>query len=348
MQNHDKYIKRCHELALNGLGLVAPNPMVGCVIVKGGEIISEGWHKKYGEAHAEVNAIKNLPDHFDYSDCELYVNLEPCSHHGKTPPCSDLIIDKKIKRVVIGNLDTNPLVAGKGIEKLKKAGIEVVSGVLEKEGRDLNKRFFTFHEKKRPYIILKWAQTANRFISRWPLSDIKEDNWITCQNSKLLVHEWRSHEQAIMIGTNTAINDNPELTVRHVKGNNPIRIVIDRQLKLDSRLNVFNSDAKTIVVSEREKENHNNISYLTLDKGHFTVKDIFESIAKQNISSVFVEGGALLLDSIIKSGLWDEARVFVNPNLEFKNGIAAPEFDLSKGVKSNSGTDLLYYFTNNS
>lgn len=346
MQNHEKYMKRCHELALNGLGFVAPNPMVGCVIVKEEQIIAEGWHKKYGEAHAEVNAVISLPTDFDFSTCVIYVNLEPCSHHGKTPPCSDLIIEKKFRKVVIGNLDTNPLVAGKGIEKLRKEGIEVISGVLEKEGRELNKRFFTFHEKKRPYIILKWAQTANGFISRWPLSDIKEDNWITCHQSKLLVHEWRSNEQAIMIGTNTAINDNPELTVRHVKGNNPIRIVIDRQLKLDSGLNLFNTEAKTIVISEKEKENHNNISYLTLDKAHFTVIDIFESLAKQNISSVFVEGGAMLLDSIIKSGLWDEARVFVNPNLEFKNGIAAPELDLNKGIKSQSGTDFLFSVTN--
>lgn len=346
MTDHEKYMKRCHELALNGLGFVAPNPLVGCVIVKNGEVISEGWHRKYGDAHAEVNAIKNLPENFDFSTCLLYVNLEPCSHHGKTPPCSDLIVEKKLRKVVVGNLDTNPLVAGKGIEKLKKAGIEVVSGVLEKEGRELNKRFFTFHEKKRPYVILKWAQTANGLISRWPLSDIKEDNWITCSDSKLLVHRWRSEEQAIMIGTNTAVNDNPELTVRYVNGNNPIRIVIDRQLKLDSKLNLFNSAAKTIVISEKHKADHDTISYIQLEKENFTVKNIFESIAKQNISSLLVEGGALLLDSIIKADLWDEARVFVNPALEFKNGIAAPTFDLSQAKKTGCGTDLLFMATN--
>lgn len=339
-------MKRCHELALNGLGFVAPNPLVGCVIVKEEQIIAEGWHKKYGEAHAEVNAVRSLPADFDFSTCVLYVNLEPCSHHGKTPPCSDLIIEKKFRKVVIGNLDTNPLVAGKGIEKLKKAGIEVISGVLEKEGRELNKRFFTFHEKKRPFIILKWAQTENGFISRWPLSDVREDNWITCNETNKLVHQWRSQEQAIMIGTNTAINDNPELTVRLTNGNNPIRIVIDRQLKLNNKLNIFNAAAKTIVISEQQKNNHDNISYITLNKENFNVENIFEAIAKQNISSVFVEGGALLLDSIIKSNLWDEARVFVNPKLQFKNGIAAPEFDLNKGIKSQSGTDFLFSVTN--
>ncbi len=345
MKHPEFYMKRCLELAALGAGYVAPNPMVGCVIVKNGQIISEGYHQKYGEAHAEVNAIQKLPDDFDFSDCTLYVNLEPCSHHGKTPPCSDLIIRKKFKKVVIGNVDSNPLVGGKGIEKLKQTGIAVESGILETEGRELNKRFFTLHEKKRPYIILKWAQTVNGFISRWPLSDIKEDNWITCSESIQAVHQWRAQEQTIMIGTNTAENDNPELTVRLVKGKNPTRIVIDKHLRLSSNLNVFNDAAPTIVITEKKCENKKNVHYLTIPHNNFNTKAIFEALGDLTISSVFVEGGAKLLNSIIKNDSWDEIRIFVNPNLNFKNGIKAPLIDLPLSFIK-SGTDQLYIIKN--
>lgn len=345
MNHSEFYMNRCLELAATGTGNVAPNPLVGCVIVKDERIISEGCHQKYGEAHAEVNAINKLPDDFDFSDCTLYVNLEPCSHHGKTPPCSDLIIRKNFKKVVIGNVDSNPLVGGKGIDKLRKARIEVESGILEKEGRELNKRFFTLHEKKRPYIILKWAQTANGLISRWPLSDIKEDNWISCNESKTLVHKWRSEEQSIMIGTNTAENDNPELTVRFYQGKNPIRIVIDKQLRLSQDLNIFNDVAPTIVITEVTSANKNNIQYCTLPKNEFDAIHIFKLLGSLNISSVLVEGGAKLLNSLIESDLWDEMRVFVNNDLQFKNGIKAPAVKLpDEYVKS--GTDQLYILKN--
>lgn len=338
-------MQRCFDLALMGLGHVAPNPMVGCVIVNDNKIIAEGYHQKYGEAHAEVNAINQLPDNFDFSECTLYVNLEPCAHYGKTPPCSDLIIKKGFKKVVISNIDSNPLVGGNGIKKLRSAGIIVEQGVLEKAGRELNKRFFTLQEKKRPYIILKWAQTYNGLISRWPLSDIKEDNWITCNESKKLVHQWRSEEQAIMIGTNTAINDNPELTVRLITGKNPIRVVIDRNLRLPVSLNIFNNEAPTLIINSKKELVNNNISYLKLSENNFSIDTIFLELGRQNISSIIVEGGAQILNSIIKSGIWDEARVFVNPNLEFKNGIKAPEFHLQKAQKK-SGTDELYLISN--
>lgn len=341
----EKYMRRCFELALKGLGKVAPNPMVGCVIVKENEVIAEGYHQKYGEAHAEVNAILLLPENYDFSDCTLYVNLEPCSHHGKTPPCSDLIVRKKFKKIVICNVDSNPLVGGKGIEKLKAAGIDVESGILEAQGKELNKRFFTLHEKNRPYIILKWAQTANGLISRWPLPDIKMDNRITCIESKKLVHQWRAQEQAIMVGTNTTINDNPELTVREVNGKNPIRIVLDKQLRLPKELNLFNNAAPTLVFTLQAAKNFNTVTYVQLKQENFTIETIFTELGKLNISSVIVEGGTKLLNSVIASGLWDEARVFINPNLTFKNGIKAPEFKLPENYIL-SGSDQLYIIKN--
>ena len=344
MNTHKNHIKRCLELALKGLRQVAPNPMVGCVITKNDAIIAEGFHKHYGEAHAEVNAIDSLDPGFDFSNCILYVNLEPCSHHGKTPPCSDLIIAKKFKRVVICNSDTNPLVAGKGIEKLKKAGIEVISGILEKEGRDLNKRFFTFHEKKRPYIILKWAQTNDGFIGKTGAD--KNDNWITCEENKKLVHEWRAQEQAIMVGTNTILNDNPELTVRLVKGKNPVRIILDKDLKLSPGLNVFNNAAETYVFTEKDYPVSGDTTYFRIDFSENILPQVLNKLAGSNISSILIEGGTALLLSFINENLWDEARVFINPDKNFGSGIKAPAFDLSKALQEKSGTDHLYTIKN--
>lgn len=338
-------MQRCLELALKGLGSVAPNPMVGCVIEKDGKIIAEGYHQKYGEAHAEVNAINRLPNNFDFTNCTLYVNLEPCSHQGKTPPCSDLIISKKFKKVVVCNVDTNPLVGGKGIEKLINAGIETETGVLEKEGRELNKRFFTFHEKKRPYIILKWAQTANGFICRKPLSDIKADNWISGEESKKLVHQWRSQEQGIMVGTNTVINDDPELTVRLVNGKNPVRIILDKDLKLSPDLAVFNNAAPTLVFTEQNKPDYGSVRYFKINFSDNLQDSVLNHLYNEGVSSVIIEGGAKLLNSIINQNLWDEIRVFINPELIFKNGIAAPKIKLPETFEL-SGTDKLYRIKN--
>lgn len=340
--NHSSYMQHALRIAAFGWPSVAPNPMVGCVIVKDDKIIAEGHHRKYGEAHAEVNAINSLSENFDFSDCTLYVNLEPCSHHGKTPPCSDLIIAKKFKRVVICNVDTNPLVGGKGIERLKKAGIKVETGILESEGRELNKRFFTFHEKKRPYIILKWAQTNDGFISKQPLPENKDENWITGEDGKKLVHLWRSQEQAIMIGTNTVINDNPELTVRLVEGKNPIRIVLDKDLKLKLNLAIFNNVAETLVFTGIKRESKNNIRYFEIDFYENVLRQVLNKLFELNISSIIIEGGTTLLQSFINENLWDEARVFINPNKNFENGIKAPLFDLGKALKERSGMDYLF------
>lgn len=344
--NHSDYMQKTLQLAKFGWPKVAPNPMVGCVIVKDGVIIAEGYHKEYGKAHAEVNAISVLSPDFDFTDCTLYVNLEPCSHKGKTPPCSDLLVKKKFKKVVICNTDTNPLVGGKGIERLKKAGIEVESGVLESEGRELNKRFFTFHEKKRPYIILKWAQTKDGFISKTPIPQNKNENWITGEESKKLVHEWRAQEQAIMVGTTTVLNDNPELTVRLTEGKNPIRVVIDRELKLNSDFNIFNDTAETLVFTEFEKTSTNTTKYFKIDFKEKVLEQILSKLYTLNISSIIIEGGTTLLQSFINENQWDEARVFINPDKSFGSGIKAPAFDLSKAHQQKSGADNLFTMKN--
>jgi diaminohydroxyphosphoribosylaminopyrimidine deaminase/5-amino-6-(5-phosphoribosylamino)uracil reductase len=346
MKPNEHYMKRCFELALKGLGQVAPNPLVGCVIVKDGETIAEGYHKEYGKAHAEVNAINVLGPGFDFSDCTLFVNLEPCSHQGKTPPCSDLLVTKKFKKVVISNIDTNPLVGGKGIERLKKAGIEVESGVLEAEGRELNKRFFTFHEKKRPYIILKWAQTNDGFISKNPIPQNKSENWISGEESKKLVHKWRAQEQAIMVGTNTVLNDNPELTVRLAEGKNPIRVVVDKDLKLKSDSAIFNAAAETLVFTGLEKTSTDKLKFFKIDFTEKVLEQILSKLTTLNISSIIIEGGTALLQSFINENLWDEARVFINPDKNFGSGIKAPAFDLSKAHQQKSGADNLFTLKN--
>jgi diaminohydroxyphosphoribosylaminopyrimidine deaminase/5-amino-6-(5-phosphoribosylamino)uracil reductase len=337
-------MRRALDLASRGLGLVAPNPMVGCVIVCNSQIIAEGYHEQYGSAHAEPNAIKKVSDEL-LKESTLYVTLEPCSHFGKTPPCADLIISKGIKKVVVGNLDTNPLVSGKGIQKLKNAGIEVEYGVLDNECRALNKRFFTFHEKKRPYVILKWAQTQDGFISHWPLPQEKEDNWITGKESKELVHQWRSQEQAILIGYNTLINDNPLLTTRLANGKNPIRLVLSRTVDLHMDLNVFNEDARTIIFNPLKDDIKNNIEFLKIDWNK-KVQDVLDYCFKNNISSVIIEGGTNTIYNFMNINVWDEAQVFVNPTKKFERGITAPEINLNNITPVNIGNDLLYTILN--
>lgn len=340
----EKYMNRALELASKGLGHVAPNPMVGCVIVHNNQIISEGYHEQYGSAHAEPNAIKKVSDEL-LKESTLYVTLEPCSHFGKTPPCADLIISKAIKKVVVGNLDTNPLVSGKGIQKLKDAGIEVEHGILDKECRALNKRFFTFHEKKRPYVILKWAQTQDGFISHWPLPQNKEDNWITCKESKALVHQWRSQEQAILVGYNTLMNDNPQLTTRLADGKNPIRLVLSKTIDLPTGLNIFNNDAKTIVFNPLKDEIKNNIEFVKIDWNK-KAQEVLDYCFKNNISSIIVEGGTNTIYNFMNINAWDEAQVFVNPTKKFEHGISAPEINLTNISPIQVGNDLLYTIIN--
>lgn len=344
MNNYEKYMQRCLELAAKGLGEVAPNPMVGCVIVRDGEVISEGYHRVFGGPHAEPNAISGVSDDL-LQGAELYVNLEPCSHYGKTPPCADLIISKGIKKVVIGNLDPNPLVAGKGIAKLESAGILVEHGILEQECTELNKRFLTFHTKKRPYIILKWAQTADKYISRWPLPQSRDDNWITGAESKQLVHTWRAQEQAILIGYNTAINDDPLLTTRLAEGKNPLRMVLSRKADLPTDLNVLNNDARTILFNNERDEDKAFIKLVKINPAD-KVKDVLNYCYQHQIASIIVEGGTNTIYQFMNQNLWDEARIFVNPDKFFMNGIAAPEFDLEQTRPLKIGNDKLYMIKN--
>lgn len=320
---------RCIQLAKNGLGTTYPNPLVGSVIVHDGKAIGEGWHYKAGQPHAEVNAIKSVKKHELLKEATIYVNLEPCSHFGKTPPCADLIIESGIKKVVVGSLDPNPKVAGRGIKKLMEAGCEVIVGVLDNECNVLNKRFFMFHQKKRPFIFLKWAETADGFISpKNETRNKKEPVWITNEFSRQLVHKMRSKEQAILVGTNTVLQDNPSLTVREWAGENPLRIVIDRNLKIPKDASVFDGNAKTIVFNENETKTSENLDFEKIDFSEKIPQQICTSLFRRKVQSVIIEGGSKTLQTFIDANLWDEAFVF-SGNSSFGEGVKAPIF---KGV----------------
>ena len=327
----------CIDLALKGFPLAFPNPMVGCVIVHNDSIIGQGYHKQCGSHHAEVNAIASIENKELLEQSTLYVSLEPCAHFGKTPPCADLIVKSKIPRVVIGSLDTFSKVNGKGIQLLKEAGIDVVTNILEKECRAINNRFFTFHEKKRPYVILKWAQTSDGFIA--PLNQ-KEPLWISSPESKKLVHQWRSQEQAILVGRKTAELDNPLLTTREVEGKNPIRIVLDRELSLIKDLLIFNDDAPTLVVNDKlSSENHIKVDFDNL------APSLLKELHSRNIQSIIIEGGAQTLNTFIEAKVWDEARVFTSKK-KLEKGIQSP---LIQSVINHSeiiGNDKLTYYIN--
>lgn len=305
---HDTYMQRCLDLALKGLGKVAPNPMVGSVVVYNGRIVGEGYHQQYGQAHAEVNAINSVADKNLLTQSTLYVNLEPCSHYGKTPPCADLIIANKMPRVVIGSADPNPLVAGKGVERLRKAGVEVTEGILPDACEFLNRRFFTFHRKLRPYIILKWAQSADGFIAPTEPKQV----WLTGEASKQVVHQWRTEEQAVLVGTTTALVDDPQLTARLWQGNQPLRVVLDKELKLPQHLHLFNHAASTLILNAGRDEVKGNVEFAKIDfadMGH----QVLQQLYNRGIASVIIEGGAQVLNSFIEKGLWDEARIFTSP-----------------------------------
>ena len=346
MKIHEKYIKRCIEIAKNGLGTTAPNPMVGCVIVHNNKIIAEGFTSIYGGSHAEVNAIKAIKDSSLLSNATLYVTLEPCSHFGKTPPCSDLIIKHNIKHVVIGCLDSNPLVAGRGIAKLKAAGCEVITGVLEKDCREHHKRFFTFHEKNRPFIILKWAQTLDGYIDiDRSLENFGEPTWITGDLALRLVHKIRSEEGAILVGNRTAQKDNPCLTVRHWSGDNPLRAVIDKKLQLLPALNLFDGSEKTLVFNSKKETEKDNISWIKINFDKNVIPQILAEFHRRKILSVIVEGGKFLLESFIDSGLWDEAHIFIG-NKFFYGGIRAPRIKNKITGSELLGTDWLKIIEN--
>jgi diaminohydroxyphosphoribosylaminopyrimidine deaminase / 5-amino-6-(5-phosphoribosylamino)uracil reductase len=343
MSIHEHYMQRCFELARSGAGFVAPNPLVGSVLVHQGQIIGEGAHLMYGGPHAEVNAIKNCRQPELLSQCTLYVNLEPCSHHGKTPPCAHLIAQKQIPRVVVGSLDSNPLVSGRGIQYLRDAGAEVISGVLEAEARELNRRFYTWHEKRRPYIILKWAQTADGFIDRRRTPE-EPRAIISSPDSHRLLHGWRAEEAAILVGTHTALFDDPHLTVRLSTGHHPVRLVIDRHNRLPNALRVFDGAAPTIVFSYHPQERPYADTVL-LEPDNNELGQILQVLFERNLQSVLVEGGSALLHSFLKAGLWDEIRIFTSPQ-EFGTGVLAPALSLAPLSQSQSGPDTLTLYRN--
>lgn len=333
-------MQRCLDLAKFGLGKVAPNPLVGSVIICDNKIIGEGYHQEFGKAHAEVNAINSVLDSTLLKKSTLYVNLEPCSHFGKTPPCADLIIEHKIPYVIIGTIDPFSKVKGKGIEKLLKAGVDVKVGVLEKECAELNKRFFTFHNKKRPYIILKWAQSKDGFIGKndvpnFPISNIE---------SKTLSHLWRTEEQGILVGTKTALFDKPSLTAREVNGNSPIRLIIDKQLTVNQD---YIKD-KTIVFNTIKNQVKDNIEFIKIENATEPtafLNEILNELHSRSIQSVIIEGGAQTLIHFIKSNIWDEARVFES-DTNIDEGVNAPNFNFSNSAQTKLSNNILYIVKN--
>ncbi len=340
MKLHEKYIKRCIQLAKNGFGTTYPNPMVGSVIVLNDVIIGEGWHKKAGEPHAEVHAINSVKDKSLLKNATIYVSLEPCSHFGKTPPCANLIVANGIKNVVIGIVDSNSKVCGRGVQYLKNNGCNVIVGVLEDECYKLNRRFFTFHTKKRPFIILKWAVTKDGFIDilRDDTSEISP-NWISNTYSQQYVHKMRAEEQAILVGTTTALNDNPTLNVRTWTGNNPVRIVIDRILKIPKDYNILNDVIKTIVFSELKPVNNSykNVTFEYINFNKNVPEQICEILYRYEIQSVIIEGGKQTLQSFIDANLWDEAFIFEGKTT-FGKGLEAPKLN-AKLIKSKKFLD---------
>ena len=338
-------MQRCIKLAEKGLGKTFPNPLVGSVIVHQDNIIGEGWHQKAGSSHAEVNAIFNVQNKEFLSKSTLYVSLEPCNHFGKTPPCSDLIIKNKIPRVVIASTDPNPLVAGEGIEKLKKAGCEVIIGVLKKEADFLNRRFFTFHNLKRPYVILKWAQTKDNFIAPFQKKmGNPEIFWITNNHSKQRVHKWRSEEAAILVGVQTVINDNPKLTTREWTGNNPLRIVIDPNGRTPKDSKLFQDNIPTLFLTKKPIKLFSNKKEQKIISP-FSIKNILKECYKLNIQSIIIEGGLRTLESFIKDNLWDEARVF-KTDKKIKTGIMAPKLEKKSSQSEMYEGDILDIYFN--
>jgi diaminohydroxyphosphoribosylaminopyrimidine deaminase/5-amino-6-(5-phosphoribosylamino)uracil reductase len=339
------YMRRCFELARKGLGMTKANPLVGAIIVHDDRIIGEGYHHEFGGPHAEVNAIRSVKDPSLLPESTLYCSLEPCSHHGKTPPCSMLIQQKGFKRVVISNSDPFPSVNGKGIKHLEDAGIEMEVGCLEEEGKHLNRRFLHYINYRRPYVILKWAQTADGFIDleREP-GDQEGPRWISDEVSRTLVHKWRSEESAIMVGTSTILSDNPSLTVRRWSGENPVRITFDRNGRLSDSAQIFDGKTETILFTGVQRNYAGRIQLVHADPSYEMV-DVMEELFDRQIVSVFVEGGAKIHKSFLESGLWDEARVFTGKML-FTQGVKAPEINEEVDETVKIGETLLEIYRN--
>lgn len=336
-------MRRCVELASLGLGNIAPNPMVGSLVVHNNKIIGEGYHKIYGKQHAEVNAISDVEDKSLLKESLLYVSLEPCNQHGKTPPCVDLIISSGIKKVVVGCIDPFEKVNGSGIKKLRENGIEVIENVSEYECIELNKRFFTYHIKKRPYIILKWAQSKDGFIA--PLHQNETNRWISNGYSQKLVHKWRSEEQGILVGANTAIRDNPRLNAREWHGKNPLRILIDKDLRTPLTHHVFCDGGRTIVFSNKEIVAEK-LEVVKINFEKNVITQVLYKLHERNIQSIIVEGGAVTLNNFFQLGLWDEARVFLAQEKILTEGIAAPVLKAAHWQETKIKNDILLTYKN--
>jgi diaminohydroxyphosphoribosylaminopyrimidine deaminase/5-amino-6-(5-phosphoribosylamino)uracil reductase len=336
--NPSLFMQRALDLAERGKGAVRPNPLVGCVLVHDGKIIGEGYHAHFGGPHAEVHAIASVTDPKLLPDATAYVSLEPCSHYGKTPPCANLLIQKGIKSVVVATLDPNPLVAGKGVKLLQEAGISVQVGLLEKEARWQNRRFFCQQEKHRPYLILKWAQTQDGFIAR----ENFDSKWISSSQSRQLVHQWRAAEQAILVGKNTALQDNPRLNVRDWTGFDPIRVVLDSKLELPADLHLFDQQIPTLCYNLLKSEKLTNLEWVQLSQ--ISLEALLADLHARQIQSVLIEGGGHTLNQFLAAGLWDEARVFTAP-IQFERGIAAPKLTQTPAESYTIGEDQLeiYY-----
>ena len=338
------FMQRCLDLAKLGQGSVAPNPMVGSVIVHNNKIIGEGYHQQYGQAHAEVNAVNAVKDKSLLMESTIYINLEPCAHHGKTPPCADLIIANKIPNVKIGCIDSFAKVAGNGIKKLEAAGAKVEVGILEEESLALNKRFFTFHASKRPYIILKWAETEDGFMDMDRSKNKKGIFWITSPEMKTLVHKWRHEESAILVGNNTIVTDNPQLNCRDYAGVSPIRIVIDENLKLDyGAFNVGDRSVLTYIITKKKVIASGNLQFV--QPKSFALNDIMTLLYELNIQSVIIEGGKFTLEKFILDNLWDEARVLTG-NKMLQKGIKAPSLNRKSSLSYAYFSNKVNIFTN--
>ena len=339
-------MQRAIELAKLGAGHVAPNPMVGCVIVHNNKIIGEGWHEQFGQAHAEVNAIKSVTDKSLLPESTIYVTLEPCSHFGKTPPCANAIIDYKFKEVIVGITDPNPLVSGRGIKLLQDAGINVTVGVLAEDCTALNKRFIHYITQHKPYVILKWAQTLDGFIApdinQTGAAEFAHQKQITTAATKQLTHKWRTQEAAILVGTNTALTDNPHLTARAWQGKNPVRVVLDLNNRLPKTLNLFNAETPTLVIKydDVEANNQAQVEYLNVTRDKDVPHQILEALYQKQLQSVIIEGGTQLLQSFIQANCWNEAHVLIG-NKKFKQGILAPHINGKIISETHLDTDII-------
>lgn len=324
----EKYMRRCFELAQRGIGNAAPNPMVGAVIVCDGKVIGEGYHRKCGEAHAEVNAIASVKNPELLKRSVMYVSLEPCSHYGKTPPCAKLILEKGIPEVIVANVDPFPEVSGRGIRMLREQGVKVQEGVLADEGWELNRRFFTFHTRKRPYVILKWAQSGDGFMDALRISAAEPPLHISNDQTALFAHKLRAEESAILVGTETAMLDNPSLTVRHWSGRNPVRVLLDRSLRVPQNYHIYDGTARTVVLTERLPDApHPQVEYVTVAfdaSGRASIPSVLDALYRLNLQSLIVEGGAALHRSFIEADLWDEMRIETAPELVVSQGVSAP------------------------